>query len=114
MIDFLKEIPLLETQRRILVLGEMLALGDKDISEHTKLAESINNSSIDKVYACGELMKYCFDALNEEKKGEHAKDADSLTELLRVQLKDGDVLAIKGSRGNRMEKIIEKLNTFSS
>jgi UDP-N-acetylmuramoyl-tripeptide--D-alanyl-D-alanine ligase len=113
-IEFLQEIPLLKTQRKILVLGEMLALGENEISEHIKLAESINNSSVDKVYACGELMKYCFDALNEDKKGEHTKDANSLTELLIEQLQNGDVLAIKGSRGNRMEQIIETLNAISS
>ncbi|MBX3455786.1 UDP-N-acetylmuramoylalanyl-D-glutamyl-2,6-diaminopimelate--D-alanyl-D-alanine ligase [Ferrovibrio sp.] len=97
--------------RRIAVLGDMLELGPDGEKLHAELAASVLEHGIDLVFAAGPLMRALFDVLPPEKRGRHAANSAELLEILRGQVKPGDTLLIKGSRGSKMNVIVDGLHT---
>lgn len=112
-LNMLEDLPRVASKRKVLVLGEMQALGEYGVREHVLLAKEINDSGIDKVFACGNLMQHLFAKLEEKKQGSYAKDTMNLFSILLDQLQDGDIVVIKGSRGNKMEFIVDKFKELS-
>jgi UDP-N-acetylmuramoyl-tripeptide--D-alanyl-D-alanine ligase len=97
-----------KNKRRILVVGDMLELGNKTDELHRKLFMSFLNYKIDSIFAFG---KACDKAVRwiKEKGYLSAYSFDSQEELakkLNDYLKPGDVVLIKGSRGMQMEKVL--------
>ena len=98
-------------KRRILVVGDMLELGNNTDELHQKLFMSFLNYHIDGIFAFG---KACDKAVHWiKKKGfSSAYSFDShekLAKELKNYLKPGDVILIKGSRGMQMEKVLAYL-----
>lgn len=90
--------------RRFLILGEMLELGASSASEHSKIfKQALQISSL--VYLFGEEWKnvsgasdYYYDSI------------DALIEAMdRERPIEGDVLLVKGSRGNHLERVVRAL-----
>ena len=52
--------------RKIVVLGDMLELGEESAKMHMSVANHLFAEKIDKVYLYGEQMKYLFDCLTNE------------------------------------------------
>ncbi|MBN1383264.1 MAG: UDP-N-acetylmuramoyl-tripeptide--D-alanyl-D-alanine ligase [Elusimicrobia bacterium] len=93
-------------KKRILVLGDMLELGDYEIEEHRKLGEFLyKNKLADVVYAVGDLSKNTAEAAG----GKWFKNIDELSEYLKKNLKKGDAVLFKASRKMALEKVIERL-----
>ena len=95
--------------RRLAVMGDMLELGPQGPMLHAELASDIAGSGIDQVFASGPLMKHLFAALPLALQGGWTPDAEALTALLLPQLRDHDIVMVKGSNGSRMAKIIAAL-----
>ena len=93
--------------RLIMVLGDMLELGDEAPMLHADLANSLKSAGIDQVFTAGPLMKNLHDALPECMRGDHAQDAETLSNLVRQKIRTGDVVAIKGSHGSRMGIVVD-------
>lgn len=91
--------------RRVVVLGDMLELGDYAEEEHRDLAAPVADVA-DIVFACGAHMRAMFDDLPEEKQGGWAEDAAALAPVVRAALADDDVVLVKGSLGSRMRDVI--------
>ena len=93
----------------ILVIGDMLELGEESLAEHIRIAENALNAGLDKVcFVGGEFAK----ALQQIESKDHAlsfKTSDELAEWLKENVLHDNVVLIKGSRGTRMEKIMEAL-----
>ncbi|NBS01594.1 MAG: hypothetical protein EBS72_05480 [Rhizobiales bacterium] len=87
----------------------MLELGPQGPMLHAGLADTIAGSGIDLVYASGPLMKHLFDALPPSLQGGWTADAGGMAALLLPQLRDHDIVMVKGSNGSRMAKIIAAL-----
>jgi UDP-N-acetylmuramoyl-tripeptide--D-alanyl-D-alanine ligase len=96
-------------RRRVVVLGDMLELGDFSQSEHTNLARAVCDSA-DLLYACGPWMKYLYDAVPSEQRGAYAPDSVSLAPLVRDAVRPGDVVLVKGSFGSRMREVVQALD----
>lgn len=95
--------------RRIAVLGDMLELGEKSKSLHAGLAEFAEEHA-DMFFLYGREMTALRDEL--KKRGAsvfHSENKQELTELLLNEIKSGDVVLFKGSRGMKMEEIAEKI-----
>jgi UDP-N-acetylmuramoyl-tripeptide--D-alanyl-D-alanine ligase len=90
-------------------MGDMLELGPQGPLLHAGLAADIAASGIDSVFASGPLMKHLFDALPETQQGGWTADAEAMAALLLPQLRDHDIVMVKGSNGSRMAKIIAAL-----
>ena len=93
--------------KKYAILGDMLELGDASFEEHCKLLDVVSDIS-DAIMVTGDEMKKAVDACS-GKGIEYFSSKEELISELKNQIKEGDVLLIKGSRGMAMEKIIEDL-----
>jgi UDP-N-acetylmuramoyl-tripeptide--D-alanyl-D-alanine ligase len=98
-------------KRRILALGDMLELGELAVTAHRSLGQYIGRAGIDLLYACGEFGGEIVDgAMEAGMQAERAYRCESTGEIaasLKYLLREGDLLLVKGSRGMRMERVIE-------
>jgi UDP-N-acetylmuramoyl-tripeptide--D-alanyl-D-alanine ligase len=95
--------------RRVAVLGDMLELGDAAERLHRELAEPLGAAKVDRVFLVGEAMAALHHALPEGKRGGLWRSADGAIPALLRFLEPGDVVTIKGSRGVRVSRIVERL-----
>jgi UDP-N-acetylmuramoyl-tripeptide--D-alanyl-D-alanine ligase len=92
--------------RLLAVLGDMLELGDKARDLHVGLVPTLVNNQIDLVFAAGSLMKYLYDALPEEMRGDYDETALGLAPKVVSRLQAGDLVLVKGSHGSRMRDVV--------
>ena len=97
------------TGRRIAVLGDMLELGEAAGQLHRDLAVDLKTTNVDLVHTCGPLMENLADALPARQRGQHAAESGWLVPGISADLRPGDVVLIKGSRGSRMDVIVDSL-----
>lgn len=95
--------------RRIAVLGDMLELGSNSADMHRGLADAFEDGETDLVFAAGPDMAHLVDALPPRMVGGHAKKSAKLEPLLLNEIRDGDVVMVKGSLGSRMGPIVDAL-----
>lgn len=103
------EMPLPAGGRRVLVLGDMLALGESAGAHHRELAEVINTSTVDTVICCGEWMAALHQNLLPHKQGGHFDCREAMEATLPNMLQHNDMVLVKGSRGMTMEKTVQGL-----
>jgi UDP-N-acetylmuramoyl-tripeptide--D-alanyl-D-alanine ligase len=95
--------------RLIMVLGDMLELGESAASLHARLAPSLKAAQIDLVFTAGALMENLHNALPAPMRGGHAADSKALIPLVTGAVRAGDVIAIKGSHSSHMEHVVAAL-----
>ncbi|OQY29747.1 MAG: hypothetical protein B6244_02860 [Candidatus Cloacimonetes bacterium 4572_55] len=103
--------------KRIVLLGDMLELGEKSVQYHRKLGAQIAKNRIDRLIAIGRYASEIETGAVEngmrperiecEESGQAG--LDRLSDRMRGLLKRGDVALIKGSRSMKLEKIVGKL-----
>ncbi len=95
--------------RRLAVLGDMLELGEMSKQLHSGIADFVEKNA-DLCFLYGTEMKALRDELlRREYPAFHSENKGELTELLLQNLKSGDTVLFKGSRGMKMEEIAEKV-----
>ena len=97
--------------RRILVLGDIRELGVTSPSLHAELVPTICEANIALVFACGEMMRYMYDALPTPLRGGYAPDSVSLVPLVAEILRADDVVTVKGSNSLKLSLIIDALKS---
>lgn len=101
--------------KRIVVLGDMLELGDAAPRLHASLATEIDPATINAVYLVGDQMKYLQDKLIQEgypQEAIHHYDTDQLAQLtadLDAVLTADDLLLLKASHGIHLEQVLAAL-----
>ncbi len=95
--------------RRIAALGDMREMGSEATRHHVELAKVLQDAGIDLVFACGESMAQLYAALPENLRGGHALRSDELAPMVTQALRDGDVIAVKGSLASGMKTVVEAL-----
>ena len=101
--------------RRWLVLGDMAELGAFAADEHAAIGEFARRAGIERLYATGALMQRATAAFGAG--AEWFADVPALTAALRAALgaSAADVrVLIKGSRFNRLERVVEALSAAPS
>jgi UDP-N-acetylmuramoyl-tripeptide--D-alanyl-D-alanine ligase len=93
---------------KIAVLGDMLELGEASFSEHSSILE-LSLPVADNIFIFGSEMKKALNNIKSNNKITHFENKNELVESLINSLKEGDVILVKGSRGMKMETIIESL-----
>lgn len=99
--------------RLIAVLGDMLELGSESNQLHSDLAGPILDAGVKIVFACGPHMKVLSDRLAPDLDVVYRETSKKLAPLLFNALRDGDVIAIKGSLGSEMSVIVEGLKSIA-
>lgn len=89
--------------KKIVVLGDMLELGNLSVNEHKKIGRLVKKLGFQHLFTYGKFSK----TMN----GKHFQTKDELTKELHKLLCRGDVVLVKGSRGMKMEEVVERLET---
>jgi UDP-N-acetylmuramoyl-tripeptide--D-alanyl-D-alanine ligase len=106
-----------EASRRVLVVGDMLELGEHTQDFHAQLGETAAECRFDRIIAVGAQAATIAGIAKR-----HGMDAGCMGAcgdlhtaelLLDCWLEPGDVILVKGSRGMRMERVIEFLQSKS-
>ncbi len=103
----------LNKKRVIAALGDMLELGEKSIELHEEVANYLALLHINFAILVGKNMT---EAAKKLPNNSYKTFSDSATASLEIQdlVQDGDIIYVKGSRGTKMEKIIENLTKEKS
>jgi len=96
--------------RKILAIGDMKELGKDSRFFHENLSPSIDKFGVDLVFACGELSRYLFENLREEKRGGWYENSQKLSEDIISKIQAGDKILVKGSNSMKMNKIVEAIS----
>ena len=94
------------TGRKICVLADMLELGAHTLPEHEATLTAVCEEGVDVVFVYGENFS------SVQSKFENVtsfEDIDSLNVHLKAELKQGDVVLVKGSRSMKMERVVKYL-----
>ena len=97
--------------KRIAVLGDMLELGVRTQAEHYKVGRlAAENADILLAYGPNSvrMLNGALTGGMSQKDARSFTDRDRLAQVLRSRVRPGDTVLFKGSRGMRMELILEK------
>ena len=83
--------------RKVLFIGDMMELGRFSENYHKKIAQLINNTSIDIVYAVGEEIRYLWEEIDFQKKGALFQNVDQVILNLQDLFDNNDVVMLKAS-----------------
>lgn len=95
--------------KTIAFLGDMLELGEQSQSEHKAIANYISECNIDSVLLVGDFMQNLIVDIAPKKLIGHFQNSLVAAEQMQFQPQNGDIIFVKGSRGMKMERLIEKL-----
>lgn len=103
----IRELVRLKKSKAIAILGDMLELGSYAVEAHEKVADLIKRLPIDIFVAVGPMMSRVAKELSREKETYMFKDSEEAMGILSKICRSGDTVLIKGSRGMKMERILE-------
>lgn len=102
--------------RRWVVLGDMLELGPEEAKLHAEIGEYLTAGKAEGVLTFGPLSVHTSEAASKQMKEaaeqgfvRHFEEKDELAAWLKAQLQPNDLVLVKGSRGMRMEQVVESL-----
>ncbi len=102
-------------ERRVLVLGEMLELGEHSDPAHKAIGADAAARKVDLLLCVGELAQAtAAGALEEGLPSEsvlHYETAQDLVENCEGLFQPGDVILVKGSRGVGLERLVQHLSS---
>ncbi len=95
--------------RRVVVLTDMLELGDQSRALHEGLAGPIGEAGLDLVHTAGPEMMRLHDVLPPERRGLWRASAAELAVEAAALVAPGDVVMVKGSNGSRASLVAKAL-----
>jgi UDP-N-acetylmuramoyl-tripeptide--D-alanyl-D-alanine ligase len=100
-------------RRRILAVGEMLELGPESPRLHREAGEAVASQGLDSVVTvrgdAAEIAKGAVEAGLPRERARFFASSEEAAGFVAGTIEPGDLLLVKGSRGVRMEKIVEAL-----
>ena len=111
-INVLNNIKIKERSSIWAVLGDMLELGAYTEEGHRMVGEQVAKSKINKLIAVGERARdisRSAKAIMKEENIFHFASTERAGRFLQERIKPGDLILIKGSRGMKMEEIVEEI-----
>ncbi len=98
-----------EQVRTLVVLGDMLELGDAAADLHVGLVPTLVNNQMDLVFAAGTFMEKMYLALPETMRGAYKPTSRELVPAVVEALRANDLVLVKGSRGSRMDVVVDAI-----
>ncbi len=103
----------LPAKRKIAVLGDMLELGENEVEYHLQAGKQAAQQGWDILITVGPLSRHMAEgALSAGMRTDQAftfEDSEQAAEEIWLLLQEGDLVLVKGSRGIKTDKIVEKL-----
>ena len=90
--------------KKIIVLGDMLELGEYSEKLHREVGKLLRESPIDYLFFYGEKMKFAFEEAGRGKW--FSKKEEIAKEIKNISSKEKVFVLVKGSRGMKMEDVI--------
>ncbi len=110
--EAIKELVSLKGKRAIAVLGDMLELGAYEETAHRKIGRLLAELPVEIFITVGHRMAFAGEEFernsNGSRKHYHVSAPDEAKRILESIIKDDDTVLIKGSRGMRLERILEE------
>ena len=91
-------------ENKVMILGDMFELGEETYIEHQKIIDQCLKSGVSNVFLVGKI----FNAINNTKYTSFDNTTD-LVELLKTQVIEDAFILIKGSRGMKLEQVVDCL-----
>ena len=99
--------------RRILVLGDMLELGEESPGAHASLADWLDRVEAERIFLFGPEMKAAFNAMSHRGSAVfHTTDFQELKTAVMDYIAAGDLVLLKGSRGMELERLTDGLTGY--
>jgi UDP-N-acetylmuramoyl-tripeptide--D-alanyl-D-alanine ligase len=109
----LKDLAELDAPRKVAILGDMLELGKKEIEYHRQAGEQVKKNDWSLLITVGPLSRHMGEAAHLAGMGKEQiisfADAEEAANQVAAFLQRGDLVLVKGSRGMKTDKIVEKL-----
>jgi UDP-N-acetylmuramoyl-tripeptide--D-alanyl-D-alanine ligase len=97
---------------KIVVLGDMLELGDQSSALHASIGAELDAESLTRVYTFGDMAAYIAEAARvrfPQGSVSHGLTKAEIAEQLASLVDEQTVVLIKGSRGMKLEEIAHRL-----
>ena len=97
--------------RRVLIMGDMLELGQLETALHREVGKRCGSSGIGMLVTIGKLARGTAEAARRAGVPEvhHHSDVAKACESIVEFLSDGDLIVVKGSRSMHLERIVHRL-----
>jgi UDP-N-acetylmuramoyl-tripeptide--D-alanyl-D-alanine ligase len=104
------------TGRRIAILGDMLELGEKAEALHEDIGKRVLQMNFDLLCTFGKLSqgirKGALQAGMDENHALHFEQRSDIVDYLENTIQSEDVVLVKGSRGMKLEEVVEGLKNY--
>lgn len=107
---YLKQV---SSNKKVTIMGDMLELGDSSVELHRALVPLIIDSGAKKILLVGDKVKYIYDLLPKKMAKFYFANVDELITKLNELLEGDELVLIKGSRGIKLDKIIQSFQLLS-
>ncbi len=103
----------LESKRRIVIAGEMLELGTDEESLHRETGRAIAELGVDVLWGVRGLARQLVSGARDAGLGnaEYFPSSEAAATALLGEIKEGDLVLVKGSRGVATDKIVAELRS---
>jgi UDP-N-acetylmuramoyl-tripeptide--D-alanyl-D-alanine ligase len=95
--------------KKLLVLGDMLELGDQGPALHQSLKNAVLATGATKVFLVGRAIEALADDLDQGLLGGQSRRVEDLMEPILSSLAFGDAVMVKGSKGVRLASLVEQI-----
>ena len=103
----------IKSNKKNVLLGDMLELGKFSKKLHNQASNVINKSNINKVYVYGKHIKLTFNKIKPQKKGKILISKNDIYSLIKNDLKSNDFLMVKGSNATGLYEELSKIKLGS-
>ena len=100
--------------RRIAVLGEMLELGDHAAELHAGVGRFVAGAGIDRLLTVGgapaaALSEAAVESGMPRDRARHFATSELAADAIAGEVRSGDVVLVKGSRGVKTDRVVDRL-----
>ncbi len=93
--------------KKFVILGDMLELGKSSGKEHTNIGKIVKENKLNNLYTFGKESYNTFLSAAGIENNIHFEDKKDLGNEIASRAEKGDVIYLKGSRGMKMEEVIQ-------
>ena len=109
-IDYFENFEVNQDQRKLIIIGEMLELGEMSKKFHREIISKVIKSSIDVIIFCGDIYKEVLIQLNLESQNVfHFSEELKILNFLNNNILKNDIILAKGSNSSRINKLVNLL-----